>query len=418
MNQLLPIDLEAAGPAAQVKDEPPIRMPNFPPPAARPTQEGPVGIRYDFNLGARLQLPLGQFRARLRDLDTGNILFESTRGGVTIQSGKRFFVRFSLEVWDTAGVLLMSHRFDACDRDVLITLPVGTIGDSVGWMPYAVRFQSVHECRLTVAMAERLIPLFEGAYPHIRFIGHAQVEADRYYATYNIGLFFDDAENIWQPTDFRHVGLHRTAGYILGVDPVEAAPELFFPDESRPVAEPYVCIAVQASTHAKKWTNPHGWLEIVRHLKSQGYRVICIDREQVHGRGLVWTPMPHGAEDETGDRPLIERARWLRHAAAFVGCSSGLAWLAWAAGCPVVMISGFTHPTNEFATPGRVINWHVCNSCWNDPRYRFDHADYLWCPRHKGTDRAFECTRSITAEHVKSGLRAIGLRDLSAAAKR
>ena len=51
-------------------------------------------------------------------------------------------------------------------------------------------------------------------------------------------------------------------------------------------------------------------------------------------------------------------------------CRSGLSWLAWAVGTPVVMISGFTHPTNEFATPYRVINYHACNSCWNDVRHR------------------------------------------------
>jgi autotransporter strand-loop-strand O-heptosyltransferase len=73
------------------------------------------------------------------------------------------------------------------------------------------------------------------------------------------------------------------------------------------------------------------------------------------------------------------------------------------------MISGFTHPNNEFATPGRVVNWHVCNSCWNDVRHRFDHGDYLWCPRHKGTDRAFECTRSITSGQVLRALRAVGV---------
>jgi len=58
--------------------------------------------------------------------------------------------------------------------------------------------------------------------------------------------------------------------------------------------------------------------------------VICIDRERVHGAGLAYTHIPHGAEDETGERLLEERARWLRHASAFIGVSSGLAWLAWA----------------------------------------------------------------------------------------
>jgi autotransporter strand-loop-strand O-heptosyltransferase len=91
----------------------------------------------------------------------------------------------------------------------------------------------------------------------------------------------------------------------------------------------------------------------------------------------------------------VERVRWLRHASAFVGLSSGLSWLAWAAGCPMAMISGFT-PTNEFTTADRVINWHACNSCWNDVRRRFDHKDYLWCPRRAGTSLPFESTRLIT----------------------
>jgi len=72
-----------------------------------------------------------------------------------------------------------------------------------------------------------------------------------------------------------------------------------------------------------------------------------------------------------------------------------------------VMISGCTHPTNEFATPYRVINYHACNSCWNDVRVRFDHKDYLWCPRHKDTARQFECTRLITAEQVKAMIETI-----------
>jgi hypothetical protein len=53
------------------------------------------------------------------------------------------------------------------------------------------------------------------------------------------------------------------------------------------------------------------------------------------------------------------------------------------------------------------VNYHACNSCWNDVRHRFDHHDFLWCPRHKGTPRQFECTRLITADHVKSAIHRI-----------
>ena len=383
----------------------------YAPAAVNPTQSGPDGIRFDFNFGARVVLPPradGTWRVCLRDVNTGNILFQSENKGAFVSSSKRFYVRFKLEVWDIGAdstvTPVLTHDFDARGQEVLIQFPVGTLGDILAWFPYAARFGTGHGCRLTCAMSALLIPLLRDAYPSIRFVTHEelleQALTEQFYATYHMGLFFDDKDNIWQPTDFRHVGLHRTAGYILGVDPEEEAPRLALPDETRPVAEPYVCIAVQSSTQSKNWTNPNGWHDVIAFLKSRGYRVICIDQKPVHGSGIVWNHIPHGAEDQTGDKPLAERARWLRHAAFFIGLSSGLSWLAWAAGTPVVMISGFTHPTNEFATPFRVINWHACNSCWNDVRHRFDHKDFLWCPRHAGTPRQFECTRLITGAQV------------------
>jgi autotransporter strand-loop-strand O-heptosyltransferase len=390
----------------------------YPRAADTPTQLGPQGIRFDFNHGARVVLPnraSGKWRVRLRDLDSGNILFQSENQGAFVSSSKRYYVRFGVEVWelDDAGAAtpVLSHEYDARDRDILIQFPIGTLGDILAWFSYAARFGEVRGCRLTCAMSGLLIPLVRDAYPSIRFVTHEELEAQKLpetvYATYCLGLFFDDKDNVFQPTDFRHVGLHRTAGYILGVDPTEAAPRLALPDESRPIPEPYVCIAVQSSTQCKHWNNPDGWRAVVNFLKASGYRVICIDQKPVHGTGIVWNHIPHGTEDQTGDRPLTERARWLRHCAAFVGLSSGLSWLAWAAGAPVVMISGFTHPTNEFETPYRVINWHACNSCWNDVRHRFDHKDFLWCPRHAGTPRQFECTRLITATQVIATIKRI-----------
>jgi autotransporter strand-loop-strand O-heptosyltransferase len=383
---------------------PPPQKGAYPPAAATPTQEGPHGIRFDFNLGARIALPAGSnWRAVLRDMDTGNILFESKNQGATISSSKRFYVKFSFEVWKD-DELVFTHEYDARGKNILIQLPIGTLGDILAWFPYVERFQQTHGGNVTCALSPLLADLLRPAYPSLRLVDHDTLEAEKLeqtaYATYCIGLFFDDAQNVWQPTDFRHVGLHRTAGYILGVDPSEIRPRLVLPDESRPIAEPYVCIAVQSSTQCKHWNNPEGWHQLIAFLKGAGYRVLCIDQKRVAGSGLNYNHIPHGCEDFTGDIPLAERARYLKHAAAFVGLSSGLAWLAWAAGTPVVLISGFTHPNNEFDTPYRVINWHTCNSCWNDVRVRFDHHDFMWCPRHAGTSQQFECTRLITGHHV------------------
>lgn len=404
--------------SSAVKEESPkpTKSP-YPGVAPTPTQVGPEGIRYDFNEGCRVLLPKpasGTWHIRLTDLDTGNTLFEKTGlGEAFVRSAKRWFVRFGIQVWKETQTaeggrseekLVFTHEMDVTGQEVFILFPVGTLGDTLAWMPYAARFAVTYQARVTCALSALIQPIFKDAYPDIKFLTPEEVAeqtlTQNAYATYYLGLFFDDAACDWQPADFRLVGLHKTAAYILGVNPDEEAARISFPDEGRPIAEPYVCIAAQASSQAKYWNNPNGWGEVISWLKAQGYRVICIDREKVHGTGIVWNHIPYGVEDQTGNRPLAERARWLKHAEFFIGLGSGLSWLAWSVGTPVVMIAGFSHPTTEFQTPYRVINWHTCNSCWNDPKERFNHQDFLWCPRHAGTPRQFECTRLITAKQV------------------
>jgi autotransporter strand-loop-strand O-heptosyltransferase len=379
-----------------------------------PTQAGPLGIRFDFNEGCRIYLPTlaeGFYRVRIRDLDTGNTLIDTGdyKGG-WVRSSRLYYSRFCIEIKvgeegsSDGKTLILRHDYDPTGRDILINLPPGTLGDSIGWFSYVPQWLVEHPgSKLTCRIQRRMIPLFSPGYPDITFLPcEESLDASKgYYATYHLGLFYKDTEHVCAPCDHRLVGLHRTAAYILGLDPLEHRPRIQPDFKGRPIEQPYVCIATQATTQPKYWNNPTGWIELIAWLKEQGYRVICIDAVKAHGDGTHYNTIPWGCEDQTGDRPLIERVRWLRHAEFFVGLSSGLSWLAWAAGCPVVLISGFTHPINEFYTPHRVINYHTCNSCWNDSRHDFDNNDFLWCPRHAGTSRQFECTRLITTDLVK-----------------
>src|SRR5476651_561241 len=112
------------------------------------TQEGPKGLRFDFNDGCRVLLPENEhpWRVRLSDLDTGNILFETEIKAGRVNSAKRYFIRFRLEVWQQ-NELLISHDYSAAGREVLIIFPVETLGDTMGWFPYAAKFQKLHGCK-------------------------------------------------------------------------------------------------------------------------------------------------------------------------------------------------------------------------------------------------------------------------------
>ena len=371
----------------------------FPTPPEFPTCAGPEGILFDFNYGARVYLPEGKWHVILMDDESGNILFSCDSEGGWVTSNKKYYVRFRIQVFHQGETLpVMDETLVMKDKPVVIFFPTGTLGDLLGWFHYAERFRQLHRCQLECVMGQEIIDLLSAQYPEITFSTKEALRTEKPYASWYIGLFFQ-GDTSHQPIDFRKVGFHRNAGYILGVDPRECPPRLKL-DAERKIVEPYVCIAVQSTTQAKYWNNGHGWAEVVAHLKSLGYRVLCIDRQAHHGQGFVWNHIPHGAEDFTGNIPLQERVDLLRHASFFVGLASGLSWLAWAAGIPVVLISGFSLPNSEFYTPWRVFSSHGCNGCWDDTSVDFDHKDFLWCPHHKDTPRQYECTRLITGRQV------------------
>src|SRR6202030_4124091 len=104
----------------------------------------------------------------------GNILYETNIGAGRVNSSKRYYLRCRIEVWTAGqkGESVFRHDYSAKGQNVLVQLPVGTLGDTLGWFPYAVKFQEKHGCRLTCAMGEKLIPLYRDAYPDITFATH------------------------------------------------------------------------------------------------------------------------------------------------------------------------------------------------------------------------------------------------------
>ena len=104
------------------------------------------------------------------------------------------------------------------------------------------------------------------------------------------------------------------------------------------------------------------------------------------------------------NKNLDEIASIINNCDFFIGLDSGLSWLAWALDKKIIQILGLTGKEISFENPYAILNENVCNSCFGDESIEVFSSDapfsYLMCPKHKNTERMFECTKSITPDMV------------------
>jgi autotransporter strand-loop-strand O-heptosyltransferase len=245
---------------------------------------------------------------------------------------------------------------------------------------------------------------FKNQYPDLEFVERG-VGVNNIYAMYNVGWFYNEDRTVNKSKigiDFKQHPLGETASSVLGLNYVEIKPKVTIPNKSKQIDGKYVVIAPHASAHAKYWNNPGGWQAVIDYLNNKGYKVVMITSEKL---GDVWHDSKLGGTltvviNKTGNYPIEDRMIDMKYADAFIGVGSGLSWLAWSIGTPVVMISGFSEPYTEFLDCERVFNYdpNVCTGCFN--KHWLNPGDWEWCPEHKDTPRQFECTKTIKPEQV------------------
>ena len=283
------------------------------------------------------------------------------------------------------GRLILEHVFDLENSRVFIVFESSSLGDTIAWIPYCEEFRKKHNCHVIVSTFRN--DMFEKIYPNIEFVARGQV-VNNIKALYRLGWFYDKDKEPLLPS---LVPLQKSATNILGLDYTELHSPIFFEPKERPYSEKYVCIAPSSTAGCKLWNNPTGWVELTKYLKEKGYKVVNIskDGENIEGVDMI--------EDDS----MENTKNVIYHSEFMIGLSSGLSWLSWALGKHVVMISNFTEANHEFnINCTRIVNQSVCNGCWNNPKFKFDKGDWYWCPEHKGTERQFECHKSITADMV------------------
>jgi len=383
-------------PYEMIRDSYLVDMPDM------PTCEGPMGIFYDFNDGARIFLPEGNWHISIEDSETGNILNESDSKGGLVQSTCRFYVKFLIKVWSKESkTLVFEHKLNLKDKETQILFPLLPFGDTIAWMPAAIAFTGKHGCRTEFIMGETFSRLFANKYKSIIFSDPRQKKPffSRPYASYHLGTHIfknEEYSRMYSPFDIKISCLCDVAGGILGINDCTHIPEIDC-GSKRMIKERYVLIATKTTYKAKLWNNEKGWIQVIAFLRKLGYRVLCIDKVAVQYDNVI----PYGAENFTGDIPLDERAQLIKYCDFFIGLDTGLSWLAWCMRRPVIVIGGFTLPFHIFKTPYYVFSPYACHGCYHDSRIpRSEFGYYTTCPRHQGTSQEYECSRRITSRQV------------------
>lgn len=300
-----------------------------------------------------------------------------------VRLNRQYYTKWTTKVWENEE-LVYQYTLDYEGKRVYISFDSKSLGDSVAWIPYVLEFQNKHKCKVIVSTFWN--HLFESVYPELEFVTPGTV-VENIHGMYKLGWF----NNLnMQPSVPRTIPLQQTASDILGLDFVEIQPRIKYEVKARPYEEKYITIATNSTAGCKFWTR-EGWQELINYLTGLGYKVVNVSKEN----------NPFDNQTRLVDTSIENTMNVIHHSEFFIGLSSGLSWLAWGMGKHVVMISNFTTPDHEFQSNcTRIINLSVCNGCWNKLEYEFDRGDWDWCPVHKGTEKQFECHKSITPKMV------------------
>ncbi len=312
------------------------------------------------------------------------------------KANAEYFVDWKVIIKDRNSNFEHVYETDFTGKKVFICFESKSLGDTLAWIPYVEEFRKKHNCKVVCSTFWN--DLFKDVYPNVEFVepGHT---AHNLVALYRIGIFYKEGGELdyaRHPSNPTSNGLQKIACDILGLDYREIRPLIKQPPlESENSKQ--ISIAIHSTAQSKYWNNPLGWQTLVDWLKGKGYTVKLLSTEHDgymgnrNPTGVIQHP-PSSIEDTIAE---------LRKSKMFIGISSGLSWVSWAAEIPTVLISGFTDKINEMQDCIRISAPEgKCSGCWN--RVKFNPGDWNWCPDHKGTVRQFECSREITAEMVIS----------------
>ena len=291
------------------------------------------------------------------------------------------------------NALTGTYNWNLNGKEVLVVFDSSSLGDTIAWMGQMENFKKEHTLKKLYVKTFKNWLFDKEWYKDqgIVLVDKVHKEAE---IIYNVGVYYTNDEP-WDKNrhkyDWRKVPLAKIATDKLGIVYKENKPLLSptYTTVATGRKKKSIVIATQSTAQAKYWNNPTGWQDLIEHYNKNGYKVLHSSKEGTELKGIEQIPFQEG---------LVNVATAINSADMFIGLPSGLSWFAWALGARVAIISGFTDPYAEFEEAVYVNNHQVCHGCWGN--HVFDKGDWNWCPVWKGTQRQFECTKTITATDV------------------
>jgi autotransporter strand-loop-strand O-heptosyltransferase len=330
----------------------------------------------------------------VRFYDGEELIHQTTlKNNMWTKVNRKYYTDWNVIVFNGNGLKIYEKDINLYNERVYIALGSKSLGDTLAWIPYVEEFRKKHNCKLIVSTF--LNDLFIEGYPEITFVKPGE-NVDNLYAMYELGWYYNSEGDIdynRTPNNFRIQPLQKTASDILGLDYIEFKPKLKLIEAV--ALSKKVGIAIHGTAQSKYWNNEKGWQEVVDYLNDLGYEVMLYS---VENDGYMGNYHPKGI-NQFPKSSLQDVIYDLQTCEFFIGIGSGLSWLAWSVGLPVVLISGFSEEYTETQkNTYRVINKNVCTGCFNS--HRLDAGDWNWCPINKGGNKQFECTKTITSNMV------------------
>jgi autotransporter strand-loop-strand O-heptosyltransferase len=319
--------------------------------------------------------------------DTNQVLYSTNiSNNMWTQCSKEYYVPWLIKINGKEHT-----RLNITNQRVLISLESKSLGDTIGWTPYAVEFAKKHNCKVVVSTFHNDWFKDLEIYKDIEFIEPGT--ATECVVHYRIGWFRDDKGG-WKnfdnhPRQCNTIPMQATATDILGLEYKELNYGLNFPKKEKPIQGKYIVIGPNATAGCKEWKYEY-WVTLTKLITQMGYQVVSLTKNEFHIDNTI----------NMYNHPMESVANVLHHADLFIGLGSGLSWLNWALGKHTVMINGFSEKNHEFTSRVTRIMTDNCFPCWTNPNFAFDAGDWDWCPIWKGTDKQHICQKSITPQIV------------------